>query len=241
MTDPFAAHPELAAQITPAEASSFRDFSIPKLEAMLVANGLPTGWWHGAETIASSRTVALAGVTGDLWVFAYGSLMWDPALRFAEVRRAYAPHHARRFILRDVYGGRGTADSPGLMAALDEGPGCHGLAYRIAAEDVDTETEILWRREMLAPCYLARFIPVEIGGEPQTALAFIADHSAELIAPNLTRDEQVDYLVTGKGFLGTSFDYLLNIARHLHEMGIPDADLDALLADARARRDAEAQ
>ena len=57
---------------------------------------------------------------------------------------AYAPHHARRFILEDTYGGRGTVEAPGLMAALDTGAGCHGLCYRIAAEAVEHETEILF-------------------------------------------------------------------------------------------------
>ena len=60
------------------------------------------------------RTNALEGhSTSDLWVFAYGSLMWDPAIRFTEVRRAHVRDHARRFILKDIYGARGTAEAPG--------------------------------------------------------------------------------------------------------------------------------
>lgn len=57
-------------------------------------------------------------------MFAHGSLMWDPAIDFAEVRRAWLPGHARRFILCDIHGARGTRDAPGLMAALDRGDGC---------------------------------------------------------------------------------------------------------------------
>ena len=76
---------------------------------------------RSAEAREASRRVTLASHTGDLWVFAYGSLMWDPAMDFTEVRRAWLPGHARRFILCDIYGARGTPEAPGLMAALDWG------------------------------------------------------------------------------------------------------------------------
>jgi cation transport protein ChaC len=65
------------------------------------------------DTREGLRRAALAGHEGDLWVFGYGSLIWDPALEFAEVRRAFAPNHRRRFILEDIYGGRGTPTAPG--------------------------------------------------------------------------------------------------------------------------------
>lgn len=48
-------------------------------------------------------------------------MMWDPAFRFEEVPRAHVLSYARRFILKDIYGGRGTVDAPGLMVALDKG------------------------------------------------------------------------------------------------------------------------
>ncbi len=231
--DAFSAHPELADKIAPAEGSALRTLNLTNLEAMLREKGLPTGWWYDDATREGMRAATLADHDGDLWVFGYGSLMWDPALRFAEVRRAYAPHHARRMILRDIYGGRGTATAPGLMAALDTGDGCHGLAFRIAAGELDTETRILWQREMIAPCYQAQFIPVQIDGQTVSALGFIADHGTELIAGDLTRAQQVDYLVTGSGFLGTSFDYLHNVVQHLHDLGLPDRELDVLLDQAR--------
>ncbi|MCU4653078.1 gamma-glutamylcyclotransferase [Roseibacterium sp. SDUM158016] len=142
--DPFARHPELRDRITDPETSFFRTFSIealinlhPHMEDILE-------WTHTDEVREAIRADTLAGHSGDLWIFAYGSLIWDPALRFAEVRRAHAPGHARRFILRDDNGARGTAEAPGLMAALDTGEGCEGLAYRIRERDVDTETEILF-------------------------------------------------------------------------------------------------
>jgi len=184
------------------------------------------------------RAEALAGHAGDLWIFAYGSLIWDPALDFAEVRRAHAPHHARRFILVDTHGARGTAEAPGLMAALDEGQGCDGVVFRIAADKVDTETEILFRREMIGPGYLARVIPVVIDGNVARALSFVADHDDPLMRADISRADQIRYAATGTGFLGTSFDYLQSTVDHLAEVGITDPDASDLLAAVRAWRTA---
>ncbi|MEM7723729.1 MAG: gamma-glutamylcyclotransferase [Pseudomonadota bacterium] len=231
MTDPFAHHPDLRARIKPYAQSFFRDFSSDKMRGVLEQHGITGFPFYTDDHRESLRADALTHhKTGDLWVFAYGSLMWDPALDFAEVRRAFAPEHERRFILRDIYGGRGTAEAPGLMAALDVGGGCEGLAFRIPQARIDCETDILFRREMIAPGYHAVFIPIMIDDARHRALTFIADHDTDLIAGDITEAEQILCLTTGKGVLGTSYDYLKNVIVHLHDMGIPDAQLDALMA-----------
>ncbi len=88
MTDPFAHHPELRGRIADAETSFFRKFSVealfkqhPHLEVMRT-------WVYTDSVREVIRASVLEGQDDDLWIFAYGSLMWDPALRFAEVRRA---------------------------------------------------------------------------------------------------------------------------------------------------------
>lgn len=232
--DPFIHHPELRDMIADPLTSFFRSFSVDRIVAENPELEDFRLWVHTDETREAIRAEALAGHSGDLWVFAYGSLMWDPALRFAEVRRAHAPDHERRFILREDKGGRGTAEAPGLMAALDEGAGCDGLVFRIEAGDVETETEILFRREMLAPGYLAVFVPVQIGEEAVRALAFLADHGAPEICGDISWQDQVRMIATGAGMLGTSRDYLANIVRHFDHLGIEDAECTALLREADA-------
>lgn len=233
--DPFAHHPELRGQIADPLQSFFRGFTTATLAARLRQMGLPLGWWHPDEKREAMRAATLAGrLEADLWVFAYGSLMWDPAIRFAEVRRARVADHARRFILKDVYGARGTREKPGLMAALDEGPGCEGLAFRIPREDVEQETEILWRREQIAPAYRAVFVRAHTPAGAIEALTFVADHDAELIDADISRERQVEYVATGSGFAGTSIDYLRNIEQKFSQLGIHDEDVSALLRDAEA-------
>lgn len=237
-SDPFEYHPELREKIADPFQSFFRNFTTASLAKIARERGLSEGWWYSEEERESLRTRELANFAGgDLWVFAYGSLMWDPALRFAEVRRARVSDHARRFILKDVHGARGTRRAPGLMVALDVGPGCDGLAFRIAAEHVDEETRVLWQRERVGPAYTASFVDAEISGAPVKALTFVADYEAELIDAGMTRDEQVRYAATGEGFLGTSLDYLRGITEKFASLKIYDPEVAALLADAEAYGD----
>ncbi len=233
--DAFAYHPELRGKITDPLTSFFRTFSIEMLIQRFPQMEVHPNWAYPDEVREGlrARTVADHG-TGDLWVFGYGSLMWDPAFRFAEVRRAQVPGYARRFILLDDKGVRGTKDAPGLMAALDRGAGCEGLAFRIAAAHVEAETEILWRREMVGPGYVPTFVTALIDGRPQTALTFVADHDAQMIRPDLSRAQQVRCIAQGAGFLGTSLGYLENIVSQFGLLGIVDAESAGLLQEVEA-------
>ena len=230
--DPFFHHPELRDKIVDPLTSFFRNFRAEDVLAQRPELGEAFGMLHSDADREASRRQALAGrAAGDLWVFAYGSLMWDPAFRFSDVRRGRVPDYARQFILKDSYGARGTRDAPGLMAALDRGDGCEGLLFRISAADVEPETEVLWRREMVGPAYLPAFVTAVMDDQVTPALTFVADHQAEAISPTLTHDEQVRFIATGVGFLGSSFDYLAKINRQLTALGIVDEHCSALLRD----------
>jgi len=234
MTDPFAAHPELRSLIRDPSQSALRNLYASSVEKELSNAAPPDPKRRSAAAREANRRLTMASPAGDLWVFAYGSLMWDPAIEFAEVRRAWLPGHARRFILCDTHGARGTPETPGLMAALDRGEGCHGLAFRVPAERVEDETRNLWAREMVLPSYVPRLLPVDLNGESVIALVFLADHATDMIRGDLTRDQQVRYLATGTGFLGSSRDYLETIARQFAALAIDDPDVDALMAEVRA-------
>lgn len=231
--DRFSHHPELQSQIADPLQSFFRDFN-----AKAFFEDKPELHWviellHSDSERAASRDETLAGRwDDDLWVFAYGSLMWDPAIQFSEVRRAHVPDYARRFILKDIYGGRGTPETPGLMAALDNGDGCDGLVFRIAKKDIETETEILWGREMIGPGYIPTFVPAIVEERTIEALTFVADHEAEAMQRNLTRQEQIQFITSGRGFLGSSLEYLANIVAHFTALGVTDEDCSALLGEA---------
>ncbi|MEX0344520.1 MAG: gamma-glutamylcyclotransferase [Rhizobiaceae bacterium] len=233
--DPFRYHPELRGEIVDPATSAIRSFSIEKLAKISKEIGQTEIWWHSDETRESLRRSALNDHGDrDLWVFGYGSLMWDPAFHFAEVRRAHVAGYSRRFILKDIHGARGTRAQPGLMAALDLGSGCDGLAFRIAAENLEEETKIIWRREQVGPAYISRFVDTNLSDCQVRAVTFVADHDAEAIEADMTRSEQIRFLATGTGFLGTSIDYLRNIDSKFNALGIEDEDVISLLQETEA-------
>lgn len=234
-TDAFAHHPELRGLIIDPDRSDMRGFDPFAVAARRPELEMEKFLLPQVKREASRRE-ALADAQGDFWVFAYGSLMWDPAFRFVELRRAHVADHARRFILKDIYGARGTADRPGLMAALDHGPGCEGLAFRIAAAELVAETEILWRREMAGSAYQPRLVKAATALGPITALTFVADPAARAIDRDIPREQQVRYIATGSGFFGSSFDYLVNIATQFAALGIEDAEVAGLVRDTTTYR-----
>ena len=235
--DPYRHHPELRGRITPPETSYFRDFDPADMERDLAARGVAPGWRLSDDAREACRRRVMADwPPGDLWVFAYGSLMWDPGLAFTEVRRARIEGHARRFCLLDTIGARGTAEAPGLMAALDRGGCCQGLVFRIAEADREAETERLWRRERIAPGYHAERVAAETDHGLVPALAFVADRRAASIDCDLPREVQIRYIATGRGFRGSSRAYLESLAAQFDALGIRDAELASLLAAVRAYR-----
>lgn len=232
--DAFAHHPELRSRITDPETSFYRTFNVDVALALHPQPDVIKAWAYPDERREQIRAETLAGHQGDLWIFGYGSLMWDPGFRFAEVRRARVAGFARRLILMESRGARGTKQAPGLVAALDRdkaGDGCEGLAFRIPAHAVDAETEILWRREVIAPGYVPSFIQTDLVDGPVQALTFIADHAVPDVRSDIDPVDQVRFIATGAGFLGTSRDYLASIVDHFAHLGIADHHCSDLLRE----------
>ena len=164
----------------------------------------------------------------DLWVFGYGSLMWNPALDVAERVPARLSGWHRSFCLW-IPAGRGTVENPGLMMALDRGGSCRGVGLRIAATQVEHETEILWRREMLAGTYRPRWVSLHTAQGEIAAITFVVNHEHALYAGRVPLDVQVRHLATAKGRIGRARDYLHNTVVHLDELGVSEGPLHRLL------------
>ena len=60
---------------------------------------------------------------GDVWIFAYGSLMWDPGFAYVEAQPATLHGYHRQFCIYS-YAYRGTPERPGLVLGLDRGGSC---------------------------------------------------------------------------------------------------------------------
>ena len=83
----------------------------------------------------------------DVSVFAYGSLLWNPAFEAAEQIAAVLPGWHRAFCIR-LTRFRGTPEQPGLMMSLIPGGSCRGVLLRVPGHQVVSSLRKLWRREM---------------------------------------------------------------------------------------------
>ena len=238
--DPYAHLPHLRGCLTPATQSALRATpqTVATWDAHACARGLPTDWrWSDQQIEASRRALLGSRLAGqDLWVFGYGSLMWDPAIHFTEVRRADLPGHARRFCYRTLMG-RGTPERPALMLSLEPEPGrgcCHGLAFRIPAALAEEESAMLWRREMLRGGYLPQLLPVATPQGPVQALAFLSNPAHPGYIGELPLSESAAIIAAAAGQLGRNLDYLRQLDQQLLRLGIADPYIHALWAAVQA-------
>jgi cation transport protein ChaC len=187
------------------------------------------------ELAASRRKAMERHQGGDLWLFGYGSLIWNPAFNFTERSIGAISGMHRRFCLW-TWLGRGSRDCPGLMLALESGGRCTGVAYRIAADQIETELDIVWRREMLTAAYRPIWVRVNTDAGTLPALTFAINRRHERYAGKLEIDHVAERLATACGPLGTGAEYLFNTHRHLLELGVRDRYLDRLTQLVRARQ-----
>lgn len=185
-----------------------------------------------AESLA--ETLKTWNRKSDLWVFAYGSLMWNPQIHFQEKRLGIVHGYHRSFCLWSRVN-RGTPQQPGLALGLDRGGSCRGLAYRIAAGQVIDELRLLWRREMLLDAYSPRWLKFRTGRRSFPVLAFVVNCACSGYAGRLSDAELSHALRHARGRYGSSADYLLNTIKSLAEYGIEDRNMLRLAELLRAK------
>ncbi len=183
--------------------------------------------------------MADASPNGDLYVFAYGSLMWDPGFRFIERRRGLLRGYHRAFCIYSHHY-RGTPQNPGLVLGLDRGGACRGIVYRVAAADDKEVRAYLWEREIGNDgVYVEKHLPVLLDdqdGAAHTVLAltYVADRAHPQYAGRLQEEELVRLIKSGVGVKGRCLDYCANTVKHLEELGFRETYLHKLLDKARA-------
>ncbi len=166
----------------------------------------------------------------DLWVFAYGSLMWRPEFRFIErVPARLLGAHRALCVYSFVH--RGTAERPGLVLGLDRGGACRGLAYRVSAAERMSTVTYLRRREQVTSVYreVVRPISLEAPSGPRVAaLCYIVDRGHPQYAGRLLLEHQLHHVRQGHGISGANRDYVIATVAALEQLGYRDAHLHRL-------------
>lgn len=178
---------------------------------------------------------------GDLWVFAYGSLIWRPEGPVAEQVLGRLSGWRRALCIWSVYY-RGTPEEPGLVLGLDADPdaACAGVVFRIAAADRRVVAEALDRRELPTRCYHPRVVPVRLSdGRQVAAYTYTADRHHAQYACGVGEDEQVRRVAVSVGQSGRCYDYLASTVEHLRRWGVADAALEDIVQKAGQWEDGE--
>lgn len=230
--------PELEGRLTPVQDSGLRltDEVLAAWDAQARQQGLTRDWRLPDEEVERSRKAVLAASGDeDLWVFAYGSLMWNPGIHFDEVRRARLEGHGRRFALATTIG-RGTPDCPGLVLTLQPGPGaCEGLVFRIPHALVEAESRMLWRREMIRGGYCPALLPLDTPQGRVRALVLTANTAHPQHREGLSLDATAAIVASACGSIGSNLHYLEELVAQLDVLGIEDRYVDLLASRVRAR------
>ena len=172
----------------------------------------------------------------DLWVFGYGSLMWNPGFPYIDHRPALLKGWHRSFCLWSTRY-RGTPQKPGLVLGLDCGGACRGVAFRVAASESDWTLAYLAERELTGYAYEPRMLRVEMDGandaapEEIQAYTFVADRAHPLYAGPLSMDRAASIIMAAQGDAGLNRDYLINTLRQLEKHGFTDKSLHELLVE----------
>jgi cation transport protein ChaC len=169
---------------------------------------------------------------GEIWVFGYGSLMWNPTLHVADTQQAKVWGFHRAFCLSLVIG-RGTPETPGLMLGLDHGGSCIGLAHRLPEGREREELNVLWCREMISGAYRPRWVTAHTPLGPKNAVTFTANPRHMQYAGGLDHLTAVKRIATAHGELGTNRDYLFRMVERLDAMGLKDGPMHILERDVR--------
>lgn len=170
-----------------------------------------------------------------MWVFGYGSLLWNPGFPVARREVATLQGYARSFCMTSIHH-RGSVEAPGLVLALDEieGAHCKGLALAVAAGEETQTLDYLRERELISSAYLERDLMVALqSGEEVQAVTYVIDPHHAQYCGGMALEKQAQIIATAVGGRGPNTEYLYNTAEHLSEIGLGDAELEWLMARVR--------
>jgi len=173
-----------------------------------------------------------------LWVFGYGSLLWNPEIDVAERAPALLEGYHRSFCMRSIHH-RGSEAEPGLVLALDAGDGasCEGLALRARPGTEGAALAALRARELISSAYVERLVTLSLtDGRRVTALAYVIDPAHAQYCGGMPLEEQARMIARATGGRGPNAEYLFNTVEHLERLGVRDGELDWLAARVRVLR-----
>lgn len=180
----------------------------------------------------SMQSTLMNRVAGKpVWVFAYGSLMWNPLIAIEEMQRAQLKGWQRRFCIR-LTSGRATPEHPGRMLSLDAGGCTNGMAFRLADTNLERELSIIWIREMITGLYRPVWSEVVLADATQArALVFVSDITHPFYEADSTPSTVAKLASSATGYMGTNAEYITRLMATLGAWGIQDEYIDDIIVE----------
>ena len=183
-----------------------------------------------SKELSDSVKQILEGINlvDGVWVFGYGSLMWNPDFKLVEKRTGDLKGYHRSLCLKSIVY-RGTPNYHGLVFGLDIGNSCQGMVYKIAEENIQSEMQKIWEREMFAETYIPTWVNVRTKHGYVSAVTFVINRKHEHYIPNLKLEDIAERVVRAEGTCGSCHDYVQNTVKSLHHLGLRDHSLEKLI------------
>lgn len=162
----------------------------------------------------------------EIWVFAYGSLMWNPGFDVSASQEAVAYGWHRAFSLR-IERMRATSDAPGLMLALRPGGSCSGLILRLPCVTKKQDLRTLLAREIRYSevCDMVRWVTVRTATGAHPALTFWASTKQSQLTEKISLDDAAVLIAQACGPAGSCAEYLHRTVSDLVDRNIHDRNL----------------
>jgi len=164
-----------------------------------------------------------------MWVFGYGSLLWNPGFEYSKKEIAQLGGYKRSFSMRSIHH-RGTVENPGLVLALsaDVKSSCNGLAFKVKQGKEHETINYLRKRELVSSAYLEKELLLNLkNGKSVQSLVYVIDEDHEQYC-KLTLEEQAKIIATANGGRGSNYDYLYSTRNRLTELSIEDPEIELL-------------
>lgn len=184
-------------------------------------------WLPPEERERSRQEILTQFGDAQIWVFGYGSLMWNPCLHYLDRQPARLYGYHRSFCLRTPLG-RGSPERCGLVLALENGGSCRGIAFRVDPAEAEHELTLLWNREMVSGAYQPRLVPIHTPLGKRLAVTFVINHAHPRYAAGLSPEETAATIAVAVGKLGSCAEYLYSTVDHLDQLGVGDGPMHRL-------------
>lgn len=166
----------------------------------------------------------------QLWIFAYGSLIWKPEFETNEAILATLQGFKRSFCMWSVHY-RGSKTKPGLVLALEKNPkfSCRGVALKPRVDHAKEVLQKVRKRELISSAYIETRAPIILdNGNTVPAIFYVVNTNHSQYCGKLSTNEKATIIHSAKGNSGWNRDYLFETVKAMEKCGIQDPYLTNL-------------